>query len=156
MTRKKTISSPEDPKIIAEVGGLVDEARVTRGVYGPDLDPEEISTALNCAPTSAHRRGDARGPRRPGWAKGAWLLAVEGRSPVGPDEILDRLLGRLPDDPGVLRRLAAKYSVRVRFGLFVGEWNRGFELSPRSIERLAALGVSVGFDMYADPGRDRE
>src|SRR5574341_2199339 len=79
MTRKKTISSPEDPKIIAEVGGLVDEARVTRGVYGPDLDPEEISTALNCAPTSAHRRGDARGPRRPGWAKGAWLLAVEGR-----------------------------------------------------------------------------
>jgi hypothetical protein len=135
--------------IIAEVGGLVDETRVTLGIHGPDLQPEEISAVLGCDPTSARRRGDARrrGPPSP---QGAWLLTVEGKAPAEPDKLVRRLLAHLPNDPAVWEQLAARYSVRVTFGIFIGAWNRGFDLSPAAMRRLADLGATVGFDIYAD------
>ena len=136
--------------IVAEVGGPVDEARLTLGIHGVDVQPEEISAALGCAPTSAHRRGDARRPGMRPYAQGAWLLTVEGSAPAGPDELVRQLLDRLPDDPAVWEQLATRYTVRVGFGIFVGAWSRGFELSPSSLRQLAVLGVPVGFDIYAD------
>ena len=35
------------PKIIAEVGGTVDESTVTLCVYGDDLDPEAVTKLLD-------------------------------------------------------------------------------------------------------------
>lgn len=88
------ITPSRKPEIIGEAGGLVDGSRLTLGIHGDDLDPDEISRMLGCAPTSAHRRGD---PRRPGppWPSGAWLLSVEAKSPTGPEELVDLLLARL-------------------------------------------------------------
>jgi hypothetical protein len=139
-----------------EVGGPVDETRLTLGIHGPDLQPEEISALLGCAPTSAHRRGDARRPGGRAYPQGAWLLTVEGSAPTGPDELVQQLLGSLPSDPAVWGQLAAKYTVRVGFGIFVGAWNRGFELSPASIKQLAVLGIPVGFDVYADSAQEED
>jgi len=138
------------PEVVVEVGGLVDETRVTLGVYGPELEPDEISTLLGCTPTSAHRCGDLRRNGIPPWPQGAWLLSVEGKAPTGPEELIELLTARLPGESAIWERLTAKYSVRVTLGLFTGDWNRGFELSPSSISRLAAIGARVGFDIYAD------
>ena len=121
--------------------------QVIRGTIGPWL---ALSAVLGCAPTSAHRRGDARRPGIPPWPQGAWLLTVEGSAPAEPDELVRQLLARLPDDPAVWEQLATRYTVRVTFGVFVGAWNRGFELSSTSMRQLAVLGVPVGFDIYAD------
>jgi hypothetical protein len=60
------------------VGGPVDEVRVTLALYSEDLDPDEVSRALGVQPTSAHRRGERKGPRSPAYRKGAWLLMEEG------------------------------------------------------------------------------
>jgi hypothetical protein len=136
--------------IIAEVGGMVDETRLTLGIHGPDLLPEEISAVLGCAPTRAHRRGDPCGRYSPSWREGAWLLIVEGRAPSGPDELVPQLLRCLPSDRAIWEEVVARYIVRLSFGIFVGAWNRGFDLSPTSMKQLAALGVPVGFDIYAD------
>jgi hypothetical protein len=72
------------PEIVGEAGGLVDESRLTLAIYGDELDPDEISRLLGCAPTRARRRGDARRSGPP-WPQGAWLFSVEGKSPTGPD-----------------------------------------------------------------------
>jgi hypothetical protein len=141
--------------VIAEVGGPVDEARLTLGIHGLDLQPEEISALLRCAPTSSHRRGEARRPGGIPYRQGAWLLTVEGSTPPEPDDLVRQLLDRLPTDPAVWEQLVAKYTVRVGFGIFVGAWNRGFELSPSSLKQLAVFGVPVGFDIYAD-GEEEE
>jgi hypothetical protein len=138
------------PEIIAEVGGLVDEARLTLGIYGSDLEPTEISNLLGCAPTSAHRRGDLRREGLTPWPQGAWLLSIEGKSPTGPDELVGLLLGRLPQNSAIWEQLRGEYSVRLSFGIFVVRWNSGFELSPTSINRLAAIGGQVGIDIYAE------
>jgi hypothetical protein len=38
---------------------------------------------------------------RPPWPTGAWLLAVEGESPTGPEELVHLFLARLPADDGL-------------------------------------------------------
>lgn len=137
------------PTIIGEAGGLVDRASVTLGIHGETLDPEEISALLSCKPTTSHRRGDQRGHNAPPWPKGAWLLSVDGEAPTEPEELLRALLARLPDDPSVWTGLRQRFSLRLGFGLFLDAWNRGFELSPTALERVARMGAPLGFDIYA-------
>lgn len=135
--------------IIGGVGGPVDEARLTLGIHGPDLEPNEITALLGCTPTSAHRRGEER-RRSPPYSQGGWLLSVVAKAPVGLDELVRLLFARLPQDSAQWELLATRYTIRVSFGIFVGGWNRGFELSPASLRQLAMLGVPVGFDIYVD------
>jgi hypothetical protein len=144
----------DERKVLAATGGPVDEVRVTLGVYGPGLDPAEVTAALGCPPTSAHRRGDSREPATAPWKQGAWLLRMEGKAPSVPEELVQQLLRLLPKDDATWERLRTKHTVRITFGLFTGSWNRGFELSPDSVAFLAMTGAQVGFDIYADAGGD--
>ena len=139
-------------EVPAEVGGPIDEVHLTVGVYGPELNPAEVSEVLGCPPTSAHRRGDSRGPAVAPWQQGAWLLRLDGKAPSVPEDLVQRLLRLLPKDEATWRQLRAKYTVRITFGLFTSAWNRGFELSPASVAFLAMTGSQVGFDIYADAG----
>ena len=147
-------ASPK-PKMVTEVGGLVDKSKLTLGVHGETLDPDEISRILGCAPTSAHRRGD---PRRsaPPWPKGAWLLSVEARSPSGPEELVHLLLARLPSDEALWADLRSRFRVQLMFGIFNERLNRGFELSADAVRRINALGAGVGIDIYANPKRGED
>jgi hypothetical protein len=143
------------PEIVGEAGGLVDESRLTLGIHGEELDPDEISRLLQCAPTRAHRRGDARRSGPP-WPQGAWLLSVEAKSPTGPEELVHLLLARLPSDAAVWTDLRARFKVRLLFGIFSDRWNRGFELTPEAISRIGALACEVGFDIYGNPETDTD
>ena len=133
-----------------EVGGEIDEVHVTLAVYGPELDPDVISSLLGCPPTHAHRRGEQRGAARSPWPQGAWLLTLEGEPPITPDELAQRLLRQLPLDPGFWRELASKYEVRITFSIFMAAWSRGFELAPATVRLLETVGVPVGFSIYAE------
>jgi hypothetical protein len=139
--------------VAVRVGGDVDEVRVTLALHGADLNPEEISALLGCSPTRSHRKGEARTGRSASagpWKAGAWLLTIEGRAPRTANELLAELLQRVPDDEKLWSDLGARYSVSVGFGLFLDGWNRGLDLEQASIQRLARMKVSLGFDIYAD------
>jgi hypothetical protein len=144
----------DEPVVVAEVGGAVDEVWLTLGVYGEDLDPAEVSALLRCEPTGAHRRGDRRRLSPPS-KTGAWLLRVEGSAPVEPDDLVARLLDRLPGDPAFWAGLTSRYTVQLSFALFVAAWSRGFDLSARSVQRVAALGLTLGFSIYAEADADQ-
>jgi hypothetical protein len=137
------------PEIVGEAGDLVDESRLTLGVYGDDLDPDEISRILGVTPTSAHRRGE---PRRSGppWPADAWLLSVEGKSPTGPEELVRLLLVRLPVDGDLWADLRRRFRLRLSFGIFTERWNRGFELSSEAIRLVDSLGSGMGVDIYTN------
>jgi Domain of unknown function (DUF4279) len=137
------------PEIIGKAGGLADESRLTLGIHGEDLDPEEISRLLGCAPSSSHRRGDQRRSGPP-WPNGAWLLTVEAKSPTGPEELVHLLLSRLPTDEALWSDLRRRFRLKLSFGVFTERWNRGFELSPDAIRRIESLGAGVGLDIYAN------
>ena len=142
------------PEVIAMVGGLIDETRLTLSVHGDDLDPDEVTRMLSCSPSGSHRRGELAPRSARPYRKGAWLLSVEGKAPVEPEHLLASLLDRLPSDPNVWEALRGRYSVALGFGLFQEAWNRGFDLSPGIVQRVAELGLGLGFDIYADGDED--
>ena len=141
--------------VVAEVGGLVDETKVTLALYGEDLDPEEITKLLGVEPTSAHRRGDTRSRGARPYPKGAWFLKLVGTPPRGPAELLEDLLERVPPASVALwQGLRQRFDVQVRFGIFLEAWNRGFGVPARQLEQLSLIVNSFEFDIYANGGSD--
>ncbi len=139
----------DEPRVLCTVGGPVDEVGVCVAVYGEEVVPAEVSALLGCTPTSSHRRGDRRGPKSPQYKRGAWLLEVRGTAPEGPEELVAKVLGRLPEDEALWLKLAERFEVRLRFAFHMTGWNRGFALSAQLVERVARLHANVGFDIYA-------
>jgi hypothetical protein len=135
---------------LMSVGGLVEETEVCLAVYGEDLDPAVVTALLGCSPTSAHLRGDRRGPRSPPQKRGAWFLDVRGKAPEGPEELSLRLLDLLPRDESVWIKLGELHEVQLRFALHKTGWNKGFDFSPGTAARIALLHARLVFEIYAD------
>lgn len=136
-------------KILLRVGGLVDETGVRLGVYGENLDPPDVTAIIGREPTSAHRKGDRRGPRSPPYKGGAWFYELRGEAPQGPAELSAALLDQLPDDAQIWAKLSERYDVQLRYGIHMTGWNRGFDLPADVAVRIARLRAAVMFDIYA-------
>lgn len=133
------------------LGGPVDKTSLTLAIYGENLNPDEISSILNCQPTKAHRRGDLRfsNPRYAPFRTGAWLLNLKGLAPITAEELIEDLLSRVPTEPQVWQQLSAAYSVQLRIAIHMDGWNKGFDLTAQTIQRVSELEASVIFDIYA-------
>jgi hypothetical protein len=153
MTDDNVIPMRSD-RVIATVGGCVDEVRVTLALYGDDLDPVEISNLLGCQPTSSHRRGEVRIGKKTGhrtvYKQGAWLLDADGRAPRTADELTTELLEKVSSDDNLWLDLGRRFDVQMRYGIFVEAWNRGFGLRRDVVCRVARLCASLEFDVYAN------
>ena len=144
---KEDDHKPKD-EIIAEVGGLVDETGVCLAVYGDDLNPDDVSARLGCSPTHCHRRGDQRSPNSLPYPQGAWFLETRGEAPTGPEQLIRRLLMRLPNDPQVWIGLASNYDVQLRIAIHFSRWNKGFDMSKEVVAMISNLHATIGFDLY--------
>jgi uncharacterized protein DUF4279 len=139
-------------QVLAEVGGPIDDVNVTLALYSEGLEPQEISRALGVEPTSAHRRGERRGSRSPPYSSGAWFLKEHGRDGELVEAIIDRLLNQLPENPAVWLDLSIRHKIQFRFGLHMTGWNKGLSISLKQVTRIAELGASMEFDIYAYSG----
>jgi len=137
-----------EPQMIATVGGSVDQANVSLAIYAHDLEPEAVTSLVGRSPTRAHRKGDRNGKTVA--RNGGWFLTENGVAPETVEEVVGRLLEKLPDDPALWRQLATRYDVQLRFGLHILNWNRGFSLPKGLVRRLAQMELSLDFDIYAD------
>ena len=145
------------PRRSISIGGPIDDASVSLGIYGDDLDPEEITRILGLSPTSSHRRGDRMRPDGAPFQTGAWGYQVASDdAPEAADLVLGRLLDRLPSDPALWTGLGQQYDIRIFFCIGFEGWNKGFCLSARNIQRSATLGVRVEFDLYASENKPPE
>jgi hypothetical protein len=135
--------------VLAEVGGPIDEVSVTLAIYSEELQPQEISRALGVEPTSAHRRGERRSPTSPPSLLGAWFLTERGCDAEPAEAIIDRLFKQLPEDRSVWGDLMIRYEIQFRFGLHMTGWNKGLSIPLKQLTRIAELGASMEFDIYA-------
>ena len=140
--------SSSEPELV-QVGGQVDTSCVTFGVYGENLDPEEVSKLLSCAPTHSHRRGDLISGTSNPRPFGAWLLTFQVTAPQGPNELVAMLQEQLPSNLELWRSLRSSYEIRVTFGIFLDDWNRNFQFTPEELRFLSSLGAAIGFDVYS-------
>ncbi len=123
----------------------------------PDLDPEEVSSALKIKPTRSAKRGDERrnprgallSPHKEGW----WELSSEGK--VKSKDInkhFEYLLKRLLPHRDLLLSFAKAKGGETFFDvlwentyLYAGN---GPLLSKQSIKGMAELNAGIGFDIY--------
>ena len=153
MARKPSSGAPEGT---VWFGGCVDRFRITLRIHGEELDPDQVSALLGCAPTVAERKGvpicspagDTRIPKR-----GRWSLTIDSNDCGESDDVEDAirmLLARLPSDPDLWASLTGKYAVDIFCGLFLASSNRGFSVSPEVSKLLSDRHIEIGFDVYFD------
>ncbi|MFN8448699.1 MAG: DUF4279 domain-containing protein [Anaerolineae bacterium] len=137
---------------LISIGGPSEHVKVTLHVFGDDLDPDEITRRIGCAPTKAFRKGEVEsksGARRLRVAKtGKWFLGIESSDEL--ETVVESLFAQLTLDLDVWKDLVSRYKVDVFCGVFfdVGRLNGGFSLSPKVIHMLDERGLEIGFDIY--------
>ena len=94
----------------------------------------------------ARRSHEERSPA----AQGAWLLSLRGRA--DPEELTAALLDRFAVDESVWIDPSQRHDLQLRFGLFLNRWNRGLELPPALVSRIARVHARVIFDIYGPDG----
>jgi len=142
------------PRRFLRAGGEVDACSVALRFFGDDLDPGAITETLGASPDSACRKGDITHGKRGDRVepRGKWVLRIEQRgAPL--EALINQLLDRLSDDPGVWRDLA-EYSPDLFCGLYLERWNRGCCFSATTLKRLAERGLELGLDIYFTEGGD--
>ncbi len=138
---------------LGHMGGDVDRVLVTLRVFGDDLDPDDVTRVLGCPPTKAHQKGD-RFPLSGGQElvrrTGSWRLEFPGAEQEWIlTDAIDALLDRLPSDPAVWYTLASRFRLDVFCGLFLDALNRGLDLGPDVMSRLAERHLTLRLDIYS-------
>ena len=134
-------------------GGEFDRSKVTLRIIGDNLSPDEITKLLGVSPTKSEKKGDVT----IGKVSKTQRVAKTGRWSIEsnlPDEIdveikINNLLDIVSNDNHVWSEINNKYKTDIFCGLFMEAENRGFSLSVKTLNRLASLGIEVGFDIYA-------
>lgn len=135
----------------------IGRVRASLRVFGDTLEPEEVSALLGHKPTRQHRKGDKIDGR--GGAKrdaieptGAWILDSALSERIDVEEHVEVLLSSLSNDMDEWASLTDRFSASIHCGLFLDQYNEGFELSPRVAQGLSERGLVIAFDIYSgDP-----
>lgn len=135
----------------------IGRARVSLRVLGDSLEPEEVSALLGRPPTRERRKGE-KVLSKTGEATdaveptGAWILETGLSERAEVEEHIEALLGSLTNDMDEWSSLQDRFSATVFCGLFLNQYNEGFELSPRIAQALSERGLVIAFDIYSgDP-----
>jgi len=141
-----------DPSRLVSVGGPIDRACVMLRVFGESLAPDIVTEFLGCQPSEARKKGDVIPDSRYHRVArtGSWLLEGGSDGKIEIDQQITELLSSLTDDMQVWHRLSDDFQVDIFCGVFLEEFNRGFELSPHVLQALGERRIKLGFDIYGD------
>jgi hypothetical protein len=117
-------------------GGPVDRSRVTLRVLGPDVDVRRVSELLQ------HETEQFKGQ--------GWRLSAPMAEPADLDRQIESLLSKLNSDISAWQELTRLYRLDVYCGLFLERPNRGLQLAPATMLRLAERDIALSMDIYAD------
>lgn len=127
--------------------------RASLRVFGDVLEPEEVSALLGHPPTRSHRKGDKCGPAGASVEPtGAWILDSRISEKAEVEDHVESILALLTNDHDEWASLTERFSASILCGIFLDQYNEGFELSPRLCKALANRGLVIAFDIYSgDP-----
>jgi hypothetical protein len=132
----------------------------TLRIVGENLDPDEITALLGCAPTRGERKGDVLTSKTTGRSRtvkvGAWCLDASDREPEDLDGQISELLGKLTPSTDVWQSIADRYRVDLFCGFFMHATNEGVEISPASLAALGQRGIVLGLNIYSPTREDLE
>ncbi|WP_431052990.1 DUF4279 domain-containing protein [Roseateles sp. L2-2] len=119
-------------------------------VRHPTLSIDEISRYLNTEPTYS-RTSDQTSDSQTAWSVVSWTEGNR-RFFTEVDEVID-WLERRPEFISAVRHGGGKVCVIAQLS---GKENIGDELSPNTMARAAAIGVSIGVEVFPNMTKPRE
>lgn len=130
------------------------ETYVTLRIYHPQLEPSQLSTVFESAPSLAWRRDEELLIEQDGSKRkaqtGGWLLSS--KKAVRSSNVKDHiswLLDKLAGHGGTINRLQkAGYTTDVVVAWFSDSWNTCPALTPQHMLSLANLRLPIWFDVY--------
>lgn len=127
--------------------------RASLRVFGDTLEPDEVSALLGHEPTRCHRKGEKGGPNGTSVEPtGAWILHSRISEKAEIEDHVESILTLLTGDSDEWSSLTERFSASILCGVFLDQYNEGFELSPRLCKALANRGLVIAFDIYSgDP-----
>jgi len=124
----------------------------TLRISGDDLDPDQITQLLACAPTAAQRKGEQMvGPNGQVGTiarRGMWRLRAVERQPEDLDGQITELLSKTTADLEIWKTIATSYKVDLFCGIFLQGSNEGLSIAPTSLTALALRQIELGLDIY--------
>ena len=135
------------------------EVTFTLWVQGDELDPDDVSRRLGCAPSASHRKGETwrpwpsppGGPPPPPRARaptGAWLLEVGCDSTSRIDELIETLLGPLPSEPALWQSLHQDFTVLLHLSAHTARRGTAFRLDTAALARCTATGAPLHIHLH--------
>ncbi len=132
--------------------GIPEKSVVTFRIFGENLNPSEITTALKCEPHKIARRGEARVIRGQPSSYieplSSWRVSASDRTPEDIPSQVQEILGMLNPDPAVWADLSSRYQMDMFCGVFISSTNDGLEFSPALLAELSSRGIGLNFDIY--------
>jgi hypothetical protein len=125
-----------------------DRTYATLCLYSDDLEPEAISSLVGALPSTSAEKGGSLGTSTA--RRNTWLLTSEGAVESRDarrhiDWVLDRV-----DGPALSKLLMSTCEGWLSCFWASRSGHGGPMVSPQQMERLAALGLDLGFDCYLD------
>ncbi|MHB8923606.1 MAG: DUF4279 domain-containing protein, partial [Thermoleophilia bacterium] len=86
---------------------------------------------------------------------GSWRLHGDLPEKTELEEQVRDLLSKVTNDLAIWNSLAKEFKIDIFCGVFLEDWNRGFDLSPQVLKMLSERGITIRFDIYSY-GREEE
>ena len=122
-------------------------------LFGEDLELDEITHILRCAPTAAQRTGEViryQSGRERIVKCGNWRLDANRAEPEDINGQVRWLLSQVESDLDVWKRLTQQFEADIYCGVFMKGSNEGFSLAPDVLALLGQRGIHLGFEIYSD------
>ena len=131
----------------------MDEIHVFLSILDFDpAPPARVTELLGMEPTAAWTKGDAvPGLPRTRRLHSAWRIESPLPRTATFEDQLQALLDILETRAGQVRAAAELYGAQITCAAYFDGVNTGFGLSAGDVARIAALGVSMDFDLYRLP-----
>jgi hypothetical protein len=127
----------------------IDRIEIELRVSSDDLDPDRITRMLGVVPSAAARKDesvdvDGVPVTQP---TGVWRYALPASPEWELSDAIDTLLEQMPADPALWESLSGWADVAVICGLYVHDVNRGADLHPDTLARLAERRVALRLEI---------
>jgi hypothetical protein len=130
-------------------GGDINRIEIELRVTADDLDPDRITRMLGVAPTAAARKDESVDVDGVPMVQptGTWRYALPASPEWELSDAIDTLLEQMPPDPALWESLVAWANVSVICALFVHDVNRGADLHPDTLARLAERRLALRLEI---------
>lgn len=128
----------------------ISKSLVSLRIFGKDLNPDEMTVIMRCQPTRSGKKGDMllKNGNYATIKTGSWSIEFQGEASASIEEKILRLLEDLPEDIGIWEKITTDYQADLFCGLFLDQFNEGFDLSADVMKKLGDRGLRIGFDIY--------